>query len=133
LGESPISFSLHSYGEGTKRALKAKRIDIIVTGLCPDEGMNAQTHQQFVDDTMLMGMASILEDKAIKHMLKAFKRESGLEVNKDKSLIFYFNTHLSLDETSLESWSSLKGPFPRNTWAPLSWKVRPHKGTRRSC
>lgn len=61
-------------------------------GLCPHEGMQAQTHQQFVDDTMLMEMAYVREAKVIKHTLEAFKRATGLEVNKDKSQIFYFNT-----------------------------------------
>lgn len=55
--------------------------------------MQAKTHQQFLDDTMLMGMASVREAKEIKKTLEAFKRASGLEVNKDKSQIFYFNTH----------------------------------------
>lgn len=40
---------------------------------------------------MLMGMALVREAKAIKKMLDAFKRTSGLEVNKDKYQIFYFN------------------------------------------
>lgn len=71
-----------------------KRWEGMIIGLCPHEGMHAQTHQQFVDDTMLMGMAYVHEAKAIKHMLEAFKRASGLEVNKDKSQIFYFNTPL---------------------------------------
>jgi hypothetical protein len=78
--------------EGLGRALKAKRMDGTLKFLCPHEGMNIQTHQQFVDDTMLMGMVSFWEAKAIKHTLEAFKRESGMEVNKDKSQIFYFNT-----------------------------------------
>ena len=41
---------------------------------------------------MLMGMAFVWEAKAIKHTLEDFKRESRLEINKDKSQIFYFNT-----------------------------------------
>lgn len=61
-------------------------------GLSPHEGMQAQTHHQFLDDTMLMGMAFVREAKVIKQTLEAFKRASGLEVNKDKSQIFYFNT-----------------------------------------
>ena len=71
-------------------------------GLCPHEGMDAQTNKQFVDDTMLMGMALVRELKAIKKMLEAFKRVSGLEVNKDKYQIFYFNmptiTHTNISK-----------------------------------
>ena len=87
---SPFLFILMA--EGLGRVLKAKRMDGTLKGLYPHEGMNAQTHQQFVDDTMLMGMALVREDKAIKHTLEALKRASGLEVNKYKSQIFYFNT-----------------------------------------
>ena len=43
---------------------------------------------------MLMGVLSVQEARAIKNMLESFKRASGLEVNKDKSQIFYFNTPL---------------------------------------
>ena len=96
--------------EGLGRELKEKRVEGTVTGLCPNEGMHVHTHQQFVDDTMLMGMAYVQELKAIKHILEDFKRESGLEVNKDKSQIFCFNTPQSLAETSQEYWNSLKGP-----------------------
>ena len=43
---------------------------------------------------MPMGALSIREAWAIKNMLETFKRASGLEVNKAKSHIFYFNTTL---------------------------------------
>ena len=92
---SPFLFIL--LAEGLGRSLKAKIWEGLTTGLRPHEGMQVQTHQQFVDDTMLMGLASIREAKAIKCTLEAFKRASGLEVNKGKSQIFV--------DTSLESWN----------------------------
>ena len=52
--------------EGLGRALKARRQEGKLIGLNLHEGMQAQTHQQFVDDTMLMGMALVREAKAIK-------------------------------------------------------------------
>ena len=51
-------------------------------------------HQQFVDDTLLMGISFAREARAIKTTLETFKRANGLEVNKAKSQIFYFNTSL---------------------------------------
>ena len=54
--------------------------------------MDPETYQQFVDDTMLMGVSSVREVRAIKGMLEIYKRASGLKVNKDKSQIYYFNT-----------------------------------------
>lgn len=44
---------------------------------------------------MLMGATSVREARAIKSTLKIFKKVSGLEVNKDKSHIFFFNTNLA--------------------------------------
>ena len=41
---------------------------------------------------MLMGVSPIREERAIKDTLESYKRSSGLEVNKDKSQIYYFNT-----------------------------------------
>ena len=46
----------------------------------------------FVDDTMLMGVLSVREAREIKDMLESYKRASGMEVKKDKSQIYYFNT-----------------------------------------
>ena len=39
-----------------------------------------------------MGVSLVWKARAIKNMMEAFKRASGLEVNKDKSQIYYFNT-----------------------------------------
>ena len=41
---------------------------------------------------MLMGVSSVREARAIKDTLEIYKRGSGLEVNKDKSQIYYFKT-----------------------------------------
>ena len=56
--------------------------------------MDKQTHQQFVDDTMLMGRPSIQEARSYKTSLVTFAKASGLEVNPEKSQIFFFNTPL---------------------------------------
>ena len=56
--------------------------------------MDKQTHQQFVDGTMLMGHPSIQEARAYKTSLVTFSKASGLEVNLEKSQISFFNTLL---------------------------------------
>ena len=61
---SPFLFIM--LAEGLERALKAKSQEGKISGPRPYEGMQAQTHQQFVDDTLLMGMTSVREAKAIK-------------------------------------------------------------------
>ena len=80
--------------------------------MCQHEGMQVQTHQQFVDDTMLMGLASVREAKGIKCMLEAFKRASGLEVNKGKSQIFYFNTPPNIHGHITRILEFPEGSFP---------------------
>lgn len=80
---------------------------------------------------MLMGMTYIREAKAIKHTLEAFKRASDLEVNKDKSQIFYFNTPpsmcrhitriLEFPEGSLPS-KYLGAPLLEGKAAQRNWK-----------
>ena len=56
--------------------------------------MDKQTHEQFVDDTMLMGHPSVQKDRAFKTILTTFAKASGLAVNSEKSQIFFFNTPL---------------------------------------
>ena len=47
--------------------------------------MDPQTHQQFLDDNMLMGPSLVQEDRGIKYSLNTFLEASGLEINKEKS------------------------------------------------
>ena len=47
--------------------------------------MDPQTHQQFLDDNMLMGSSLVQEDRGIKYSLNTFLEASGLEINKEKS------------------------------------------------
>jgi hypothetical protein len=52
----------------------------------------ATTHQQFVDDTMLMGTPKVDEAHAIKQFLKDFMTAPGTSINQGKSQILFFNT-----------------------------------------
>ena len=54
--------------------------------------MDPQTHQQFVDDNMLMGPSLVQEARGIKYSLNTFLEASGLEINKEKSQTYFFNT-----------------------------------------
>ena len=47
--------------------------------------MDPQTHQQFVDDNMLMGPSSVQEAMGIKDSLNTFLESSGLDINNEKS------------------------------------------------
>lgn len=50
------------------------------------------THQQFVDDLMLFGEASLREVRGFKRVLEGFMSASGMAINNDKSCTFIFNT-----------------------------------------
>eukprot|EP00253_Pinus_taeda_P026566 PITA_26566 len=50
------------------------------------------THQQFVDDIMLFGEVSLREVRIIKEVLDVFTEASGMEITKEKSCTFIFNT-----------------------------------------
>ena len=65
--------------------LTAMRETNQIHGLTLCEGLRPQSHQQFVDDMMLMGPASVAEAWGIKLGLNTFLEASGLEVNNKKS------------------------------------------------
>ena len=49
-------------------------------------------HQQFFDDTIMGGEASVKEAKAMKDTLDTYSRGLGKLINWDKSSIFFINT-----------------------------------------
>lgn len=90
----PFLFTL--LAEGLGRTLKTQQSQGELRGLDPHDGPMSQMHHHFMDDMMLMGAASVREARVIKKMLDTFKQASGLEINKGKSHVFFFNTQ---DET----------------------------------
>ena len=72
--------------------LKNLQMENKIQGLTITEELEPQTHQQFVDDTMLMGMSTVKEAHGIKEGLDTFLEDSGLEINKTKYQVYFFNT-----------------------------------------
>ena len=70
--------------EGLGILLKNRRVGNKIQGLSLTDGMDPQTHQQFIDDNMLMGPSSVQEARGIKDCLNTFLEASGLEINKEK-------------------------------------------------
>jgi len=54
----------------------------------------ANTHQQFVDDTMLQGIPTVREAKEIKRILNDFSMVAGIELSLNESKVFFFNTNI---------------------------------------
>ena len=87
---SPFLFIIAAKGLG--RILKNLQMENKIKGLTITEELEPQTHQQFVDDTMLMGMSTVKEAHGIKEGLDTFMEAIGLEINKTKSQVYFFNT-----------------------------------------
>ena len=71
--------------EGLSHLIAAQVESGAIHGVKSHEGDPSQTHQQFVDDTMLMGHPLVQEARSFKKSLDLFARASGLEVNPNKS------------------------------------------------
>jgi exonuclease III len=91
---SPFLFIIMA--EGLSRSIQAALRNNLLTGL-PLHGLSPPiSHSQFVDDTLLMGSPTAREANALSEILQLFSDASGLECNKDKSQVFFFNTPLPI-------------------------------------
>ena len=70
--------------DGMSKLIQTHAIGGEIRGLSLHEGMEKQTHWQFMDDTMLMGHSSIQEARYFKKSLTLFAKASGIEVNAKK-------------------------------------------------
>ena len=111
--------------------LKNLRIDNKIIGLSLNAKLEPQTHQQFVNETMLMGPSTVQETHGIKYGLHTFLEASGLEINKDKSQVYFFNTPKITKMNILGILGFSKGgipskylgaPFAESTIKQVSWK-----------
>jgi hypothetical protein len=78
--------------EGLGKALKAAVASNNIKGLIFFGDDLLISHQQFIDDTMLMGVPFICESKTIKKVLFDFMDASSTSMNQGKSQLFFFNT-----------------------------------------
>jgi len=67
-----------------------------IKGIQLSETGQALSHQQFVDDTMLLGVPMVKESLAYKQILCDFSMATSMEVNLSKSKIFFFNTNITI-------------------------------------
>eukprot|EP00253_Pinus_taeda_P021647 PITA_21647 len=78
--------------EGLGRFIKKEREANRIKGLKLWGNNLPLTHHQFVDDIMLFGEPIVKEVKHLKRILDLFAEALGLEINRDKSCVFIFNT-----------------------------------------
>ena len=86
---SPFLFILMA--EGLSRVIKDKVEKRELKGLNLHTCSELISHQQFVDDTMLMGHSYVQEAWVLKKFLNGFSMAFSLEVNNSKSQVFFFN------------------------------------------
>eukprot|EP00253_Pinus_taeda_P014954 PITA_14954 len=87
---SPFLFILTA--EGLGRFIKKEREANRLKGLKLWGNNLPLNHQQFVDDIMLFGEPTVKEVRHFRRILDLFAEDSGLEINRDKSCVFIFNT-----------------------------------------
>jgi hypothetical protein len=87
---SPFFFILMAEGWG--RTIKAEVALGNWKGLSLHGEKSPATHQQFVDDTMLMATPTLKESLTIMQVFHDFSEASGMHVNEERSNIFFFNT-----------------------------------------
>jgi hypothetical protein len=87
---SPYLFIIMA--EGLGRFIKFHPEQGLVQGWKWHNNISAYTHLQFVDDTGLMGLATINEARNFKIILDTYLKASGQQINEGKSSIYFFNT-----------------------------------------
>jgi len=113
---SPFLFVLMM--EGLGRAIKMANVEGRIQGIKLALDGAANTHQQFMDDTMLQGIPTVREAITIKHILNEFSMATGTKVNLNKS-IFFFNTNIAI-EISPEFLGFKGTNYLPSIWAYLS-------------
>eukprot|EP00253_Pinus_taeda_P003053 PITA_03053 len=93
---SPCLFILMA--EGLGRHIKNALLSCQIKGLSV-HNTPANSHQQFVNDTMLFGYPSVQEASRFKALLNDFSKASGTNVNCHKSQLFFFHTPPSVKTT----------------------------------
>lgn len=91
---SPFLFILAV--EGLGRKIKKELRDKKIKGIKLWGNNLPITHQQFVHDVMLFGEASLKQVRNFKRVLEVFMKALGMEINKEKSCTFIFNSPNSI-------------------------------------
>eukprot|EP00253_Pinus_taeda_P012157 PITA_12157 len=89
---SPFLFIIMA--EGLGRSLHSAIQSNALKGISL-HGAPTVSHQQFVDDNMIFGHSSVQEARSLNSLLNTFSTASGACINRIKSQIFFFNTHLT--------------------------------------
>ncbi|XP_057846322.2 uncharacterized protein LOC131056028 [Cryptomeria japonica] len=98
--------------EALGRSITKARIERIIKGIKITGNLDALTHQQFANDTMLLGTVDEAEALAFNNILNLYARMSGQEINYGKSEIFFFNTPRGIETEISRMLGIPKGKLP---------------------
>lgn len=107
---SPILFIIMD--ECLGRYINQLTIQGSVHGLIPSSQLNACSHEQFVDDMILMGIATIKEARNQRNTLNIYIKASGQLINWEKSSILFLNTPLERQNKIAIIWGCTIASFP---------------------
>jgi len=82
--------------EGLGRFIKFQVAQAIIQGWKWHNDIPAYTDLQFVDDTRLMGLATINEARNLRWILDTYLKAPRQQINEGKSSIHFFNTPQSI-------------------------------------
>ena len=114
--------------EGMSKLIQTHAIGGEIRGLSLHEGMEKQTHQQFMDDTILMGHPSVQEACAFKKSLTLFAKAYGLAINSKKYQVFFLNMAPIIQRNIVKILGFIRDPSLPNIlefhWGLESSRVR---------
>jgi hypothetical protein len=91
---SPFLFVLMA--EGLGRYIKSAVLEGALKGLPLHNIRPTPSHNQFIDDTLLMNSPTACKSLKLNSILSDFIEASGMTLNLDKSKIFFFNTPVAI-------------------------------------
>lgn len=107
---SPFLYIIMS--ESLSRKLTAEKLNGNIPGLKPFHGAEALNHALFVDDSLLLGEASIRIARAINAVLNHYCRASGVLINENKSEVYSWN----IDQRELSGITTLLSFKGQASW-----------------
>jgi hypothetical protein len=109
---SPFLFVLMVEGLGCY--IKATILEGSLLGLPLHNIQPAPSHNQFVDDTLLMNTPTAREANKLNSILSDFVEASGMALNLDKSKLYFFNTSIVVQNHVSRLLGIPKSSLPSN-------------------
>ena len=96
----------------------------IIKGLQPSSHPLICSHGQFVDDTIFMGKSEVKEARSLKQAINLYSSASGQLVNWSKSVVFFINTPIHMQNKIAKILGCSIGSLPSSYLGlPLGLKV----------